>query len=157
MAMRDATCPTASAVAMSMWSSGASELEIFRLQCLFPAAGVGPFLDSKCTPALPQPLPGSCQPAPGVLSFGAGGSWKRSQLETTPSSWVFRWSQHIFASRFLYFLIATGTTTCYLCKVLGTLQTCSLGRGVQGPHSHVAQRCGAAHPPMGLLLWGVTS
>lgn len=81
------------------------------------------------TPPLPQPLSGSHQPAPAVLSFGARGSWNRSQLETMLRSQLFRLSQHTFESRVsLYFLIATGTKTCFLCKVLAIQQMCCPGR-----------------------------
>lgn len=100
--MGDATRPMASAMAMHTCASGTPELEIFRLQHPFPAAGEGHFLDAEHgRDPLPQPLSGNRQPALAVLSLGAGGSWNRSQLETMLRSQLFRLSQHTFESKFL--------------------------------------------------------
>lgn len=46
MAMSDAAHPAA--LAMHACAPATPELEIFRLQCPFPAAGVGPFIDGEC-------------------------------------------------------------------------------------------------------------
>lgn len=75
--MRDAARPMASAMAMHICAWGTPWLEIFRLYCLFPAAGVGPFLDAKRRKPLPLPQPH--QPAL------AGLFWGRRELEQVPA------------------------------------------------------------------------